>query len=162
GATEGAEAVAVPGFFNGRITIDAPSRLWGGDINLRKNCLCGCYYRADLLAGFRYLDLEESLRIREDIQANIDPRVLANQHDPVVQRLAQINGSQQIVIDQFSTRNRFYGGQLGTAIEFRRGPWSLDFRGKVGLGVTHQTVDISGVTVLTRPGGAQQFFSGGL
>src|SRR5262249_39329755 len=62
----------------------------------------------------------------------------------------------------FSTRNRFYGGQLGTAIEFRRGPWTLDFRGKVGLGLTHQTVDISGVTVLTRPGGAQQFFSGGL
>lgn len=162
GGREGAEAVATPGFFNGRIAIDAPSRLWGADVNLRKNWLCGCNYRVDLLGGFRYLDLEESLRIREDIQANINPQFLANQDDPDIQRLATFNGANLIVVDQFRTRNQFYGGQLGTAVELRRGRWVLDCRAKVGLGVTHQTVDISGSTTVTRAGGAQQFFSGGL
>jgi hypothetical protein len=162
GGVEGSEAVAAPGFFQGRISIDAPSRLWGADVNLRKNWLCGCFHRVDLLAGFRYLDLEESLRIREDIQANINPQFLSDQDDPIVQRLASFNGSNLIVLDQFSTRNRFYGGQLGTAAEWRRGRWVVDFRGKVALGVTHQTVDINGGTVITRPGGAQQTFAGGL
>lgn len=156
---EVAEATAAPGVSAGRLTITAPSRLWGGDINLRKNWLCGCFHRVDLLAGFRYLDLEEELAIREDIQVNLSEAVRNN---PELVNLQPFDGNRIVVIDQFSTRNRFYGGQLGTVAEFTRGRWALDFRGKIGLGITHQTVDISGVTARVLPGGGQQLQAGGL
>src|SRR5262249_14635228 len=63
---------------------------------------------------------------------------------------------------RFSTRNQFYGGQIGTRAEVCRGPMFVDFSGKVAFGSTHQVVSIDGNTSLiesgvvtgTVPGGA--------
>jgi hypothetical protein len=53
----------------------------------------------DVLAGFRFLELTEGLAITEDL--TVDPRV------PLA------GGTAFRVHGQFTTRNRFYGGQVG-------------------------------------------------
>src|SRR5207237_1269893 len=65
---EDREVVASPGLATGRIDITAPSRLWGAEANVRHPLLTSCSYRVDLLAGFRYLQLEEALGIVEDVR----------------------------------------------------------------------------------------------
>src|SRR5205823_2362775 len=66
------------------------------------------------------------------------------------------------VADQFTTRNAFYGGQLGARFQIRRGGWNLEVLGKVGLGDSHQSVDVHGLTVLAAPGQPALAAPGGL
>lgn len=111
------------------------SRLWGGDINLRKSLLVGCRSRLDGLVGFRYLDFEEDIRISETFGDPM-PRFV-----PGVGLARITNG---MLEDNFSVRNRFYGGQVGLTGELRRGPWSLEGTAKIAFGTTEQTVTTSG------------------
>ena len=41
--------------------------MWGVEGNARYHWLCGCNYRVDLLAGFRFLELDEDLNVSEDL-----------------------------------------------------------------------------------------------
>ena len=84
-----------------------------------------CAWQVNLLAGFRYLDLQESTTIntnRNDFGFDI----------------------QNAIQDAFATRSQFYGGQLGVRAASNWGKLSLDVTGKVALGVTNQSVDIGG------------------
>lgn len=145
---EFAEITAAPGLSSGRITVSSPSRLWGAEVNVRHNWCCGCSYRVDWLAGFRYLDLSEGLDITESIQSGPNAPAFPN--------------SQIFVNDSFHTKNQFYGGQVGTIAEFQRGRWFLDARGKIALGDTHQVIDINGSQVIIGPNGSTSRFAGGL
>src|SRR5262249_44828964 len=71
-------------------------------------------------------------------------------------------GNRFIVNDSFATRNRFYGGQLGLDGEWRLGRFFLGGVVKVGLGQTHQEVDIAGMQQLFTPAGGKTAFNGGL
>jgi hypothetical protein len=150
-----AEATAFPGAEKGTINIAAPSRLWGGELDWRHNLCCGCWYRVDLLAGFRYVELDEGLDITENTLllpgvVNVFP----GQSFPP--------GTMTLVSDRFNTRNQFYGGQIGLNTELRRGRWALDLTTKVALGDNHEVVDIGGNQAVTQPGRQTQFFTGGL
>ena len=142
------------------------SDLWGLEANLRCNLCCGSTgcndcsacgcggdrgwtYRVDALGGFRYLNLHEDLSITETVQN------LATAPPPV-------NNARALVFDGFDTRNQFYGGQVGVDAEFSRGPWSLDVRGKVAIGDTHQDLNINGFQNVTFANGVNQNFVGGL
>ena len=159
---EFAQLTVFPGQSTGNIAVRNSSDLWGMEANLRC-CLCdGCVpcddcdrlfggwnYRVGGLAGFRYLNLHEDLSITENVvnlpTAPVNPNVAA------------------VVFDDFSTRNQFYGGQVGLDAEFGNGPWSVDVLGKVALGDTDQHIDINGgqqVTNLTT--GTTTSFKGGL
>ena len=102
---EVSELVVSPGTLSGSIAVSAPSRLWG----IQENVLCNLYccgnccsgLRIDLITGFCYLELDESVSIVENLA--VKPSV------PV------IGGSTIGVFDQFSTHNDFYGGQVGAA-----------------------------------------------
>ncbi len=141
------EVVGAPGLAAGTLKVEAPSRLWGAEANLRGNLCCGCSGRLDLLAGFRYLELKEGLHITEFITATNATSVPP--------------GTRITVSDRFDTRNEFWGGQLGLDYELRRGPWSIDMRGKLGLGSTHQTVSIGGNQLLQFPNGTISVANGG-
>jgi hypothetical protein len=149
------ETVSQPNTNLGRITVDAPSKLWGAETDWRHNLLCGCWYRVDLLAGFRYVDLEEGLHITEDYHFL-----------PGVNNLGFpfpfTPGTHVVVSDRFDTRNQFYGGQVGFETELHRGRWSLDLSTKVALGDNHETVDIGGNFITTPPGGSPTVHTGGL
>jgi hypothetical protein len=150
GNVEGVELVALPGVTRGIVTVRAPSEMWGITPDFRCKLCCGCDSRIDLLAGFRYTELNEALSVTEDVIGSpAAPAPLTNQ--------------QAHLVDSFSTRNQFYGAEIGLAGERRWGPWSLDWRGKLAIGDNHQTVLINGTTVLTDLGTGQvRTFQGGL
>jgi hypothetical protein len=149
------EATSVPGALRGTININMPSRLWGAELDWRHNLCCGCWYRVDLLAGFRYVDLKEGLHIMEEVTVLPGATTMfPNFPFPA--------GTVALLSDRFDTRNQFYGGQVGLDTELRRGRWTLDLTTKVALGDTHQVVDIGGNTAFLPPGGRPMVFTGGL
>ena len=163
-AREDAELISHPNLIRGTATVDASNTLQSAAGVLVWNACGSCFDccdpsqgvcshnlwleqdRVDWLAGFRYANLRENLRIDEDLTS-----LEANRP-----------GSFQIN-DQFSTRNEFYGGELGVVHMIHRGRWMLESALKVAVGSTRQTVTIDGGTRFTAPGGLlQQSFPGGL
>src|SRR5262245_39576282 len=115
---ETAQIVAIPPGFTlpggapapaqtGAITVDTSSYLWGAEINAREALWvcggCDAGKRIDLFVGFRYLDLQESLRVQEDIVL-----LTADQN-------GRPPGSTIQVVDFFGTHDQFYGGQIGVS-----------------------------------------------
>ena len=148
--SEFGEIVALPNFASGTLRVDSSSALWGFDLNLRHALCQTCDFRAEVFAGYRFLGLDESLQITESITA-----LPGNTNDPA--------GTQVTVQDKFNTRNSFNGGQLGLAAERNWGRWSIDVRGSLALGDTHESVDIEGSQMRLRPGmTTPDVFTGGL
>jgi hypothetical protein len=153
---ESTEVAVRAGQSTGSIDVRTSSELFGVEPNVRyslcRSCTCECCsYRLDLLAGGRYLQLNENLQITEDLN------VIATNVAPALP-----NGGRAFVFDQFHTRNQFYGGQLGLSGEASRGPWSIGVEAKVALGGTHQVVDINGSQLLIDNQLGPQRFQGGL
>lgn len=152
GNLESRELTATPGLspdalflLRGGVNVDSSTQFWGAEANLRRVLCAGCNYRIDALAGFRYLDLRESLQITESVTTLKDfPEPSLN---PPVQVKA---GDNFLSIDRFATRNQFYGGQVGLNGEYRWGRWLFGATAKVGLGVTQETLNIQGSTTLTQ------------
>ena len=117
----------------GTVIVRYQSELSGAEANLRGNLLSGRMLSIDLLAGFRNVDLVESL----SIDAQSSPST------------ASFAGTVREFYDQFRTSNHFYGGQFGAAFEFKQGRWSLDVMTKVGLGGTQSQVAIGGSTLVS-------------
>jgi hypothetical protein len=145
---ENAETVAFPNFSTGSLQVDYNSQFWGYDLNIFKRLCSTCNNTFDLFAGYRFLNLSESIDIMELITAGpLAP-------DPV--------GTHVGVTDRFATRNVFNGGQLGACYEGRWGRWFVDVRASVALGANDESISIDGSQVKVRPGQAPQVFTGGL
>ena len=143
------EVVALPNLSRGSLTVEADSFLWGADVNY-KHALCRtCDRTTAWFAGYRHLNLTETLTMTEAITAT---GPLAT--DPV--------GTSVLVQDRFRTNNAFHGGQVGYLTSRRFGRWEVDVRASVALGVNVQTLDISGFQRRTRPGQSTDVFNGGL
>jgi len=145
---ETAEIVASPGAVAGNIHVSSSSRLEGAGVNGVANLCCTCRSRVDLLAGFRYLELREGIGIIENLAVNPD--------------VPTIGGSGLAVADQFDTRNRFYGGQLGLRGEYRWRNTFVNMIGSVALGSMHEEIDIRGSTVITPSGSTPTALAGGV
>lgn len=146
---ETGEIVAFPNFSAGTLTVQTASSLWGADLNFRRACARSCDFESFWFAGFRFLSLSDSLQITEYINT-----LPGNAADPL--------GTQVVVQDQFQTRNRFYGAQVGGSIERNRNRVSIGMRGSLALGTTHQEVTIDGAQLRNRPGIPPATFQGGL
>ncbi len=111
----------------GTVSASAQSSFWGAEANLRTN-LWGdpCGY-VDLIGGYRYLGLDDTLTVSENLQS-LDPTV------PFT-----FNGS-----DSFKTTNRFNGGQVGLKGEWHWNRWSLEGRTIIALGNVSEQVDVFG------------------
>jgi hypothetical protein len=144
------EFAGFPGIATGRVAIDAPTELWGAGLRLRRPLCCGCWGRVDLLGGFQFLSLEESLTVSESAT------FLPGGPFP------GLSGRTFQVTDRFATENRFYGGQAGVDARFFRGNWLINLRALVALGTTYQEVDIQGSQVVTDAAGRVTTFPGGL
>jgi hypothetical protein len=144
-----AQLINFPNVVDGRINISSESKVYGGDLNLRRVLVSNCWNRFDVLAGYRYFGLSEGLSITTNTEST-DPQ------SPIeVGTLFDIN-------DTFTTRNLFNGGQIGVNYQMLNGCWTLDFLAKVAFGSNSQTVSINGSTVRTLPDGAPVDFEGGI
>jgi hypothetical protein len=150
GMGENAELVAFPGILGGTVSVESASRLWGADPNLRLRLSCNSCNRWDLLVGFRFASLEENLTVAESLI------VTGEMGAP------GLTGTQIGVVDGFSTRNYFYGGQLGLIREWRGPRWSFGVTGKLALGSTTQIAQVDGATRFTLPTGISSYQNGGL
>ncbi len=141
-----AELVQYPNILHGSIGVDAETSLWSISPRLRVNLSCekfaGCNpcdtcnmggYRFDLLVGYRFMQLEESLGIHESL-ATVGSTAAPTYFD---------------LRDNFDSSNEFHGADLGFIWEGYRGPWSLELIGRVGIGQTSQEVTINGSTRTT-------------
>lgn len=158
---ESSELVAYPTavggvLHQGSIDIDTATRVQGSGVRALVNMCCstgcgtslwnGCptpvSKRVDLIAGYRFVRLDDSLRIRENSQ--LTP------------------GGSFLITDSFDTENHFHGFDVGAQAGWRRGPWSLDVLSKVALGNLRSIADISGNSVITPTGGASVTQTGGI
>jgi hypothetical protein len=111
--------------FSGDVSINSASQLWGAEGNLLFALYRHCEMDFSLLAGFRYANLRESLRI----------------HNTTNDLLF---GNTAVLNDSFQTSNEFYGGQLGSRFALRYDFLSLTLTSKIALGSIHQIVNIQG------------------
>jgi hypothetical protein len=111
--------------------------------------------QARLIAGFRYLDLEEELTV--DSTATVLPLGTAAF---LGQRLGP--GNTVSVNDRFQTRNQFFGGTIGLRSEFCCNRFFLNLQGKLSIGNNHEVVIIEGASSLATPAGGTATVPGGL
>jgi hypothetical protein len=139
---EDAELVSFPSVVTGEVSARATSQLVGAGVHLvhQFHCSSGCaptlfcgkamvQSRTDFLFGYRYLQLDESVQVTEDL-------ISTDTTDP----------GAFLINDRFETRNQFNGFDMGIMHNRRRGLWSLDLLAKLAIGNTRQTVDIDGST----------------
>jgi hypothetical protein len=112
------------------VTALSTTRLWGAEANALANLARDDRFRVDALAGFRYLDLQEGLGLRD-----VFPDA--------------VTGGTVTVGDSFSTRNQFYGGQLGARFGTTFRGFTLDATAKAALGWTHESVNVLGLSTVT-------------
>jgi hypothetical protein len=143
------ELVAYPGVVEGTVGVSAVGRFTSAGVRFRWNrwcdqhcaqpmcgpsgcCLDACcpgYERWDLILGYRFMRVDESLNIWEDLVSN-DPDLPADFR----------------ILDIFDTENDFHGGEFGLVYETQYNRWSLEMLAKIALGNSHQVVYIDGST----------------
>lgn len=127
-----------PGLRAARIDVTGSNSLWGFEVNGRSRLSALLFAdRLELIAGYRYLQYEESLAI-----------------STLSQPLPGNPGAFTLgAFDSFSTCNEFHGGQIGLSSRTYICPRvTLDLTAKIGLGNMRQNVDINGTTILAAPG----------
>jgi hypothetical protein len=155
--------VAVPGAFAGTIDVQTTTRLWGAEANGVRNLVACEGFRFDLLAGFRYVDLDEHLNIASQSQELAGGTLVFDPFrtgGPVPATLPL--GSVVTVADQFHTRNQFYGGQGGMQAEFTRGAFTVAVAAKLAVGPDHETVSVAGLSTARSPDGTTQSLPSGI
>ena len=145
---QSAFADALPGFLAGGIAIDAKSEIFGSELNTHYNFYSSNCLRAGALIGFRYLHLDESLTIQDNVAPLVN-NFLTFQGMPVG------IGSSVWDQDRFQTTNNFFGGQIGGEMSWE-GRWVVASGfAKVAIGGTTEHVNINGTTMLFSPEGNQ-------
>lgn len=159
-ARQDAQLVAFPEVLAGSVTVHSTSELDSAGLHLRWNYHCcdsSCHdpcdghplavhrARLDFLLGYRYLKLDETVAVREDL-TSLDPD----------------NSGQFDILDQFAARNHFHGVEIGALWELEHRRWFIEVLSKLALGNNHQVVHIDGTTVATPTGGPSTSAPGGL
>jgi len=140
--------VAVPGMAAGAMFLSSRSQLWGADVNALYRLVQRDNWNFIVLGGFKFVDLRETLDIRTE---TFD--FAGALGDPFNPKVAEAAGTTLVVLDSFRARNQFYGGQIGFQTSWAFAPrWYLSARAQIGLGETHQSIEIGGATFQDQPG----------
>lgn len=137
---------SLPGTASGSVAVDLRSQLFGYDANIRRHFLVGRRLHCEALTGFRSLHLEEDLKITDRLQP-LGPGTLSFRGNAVDV------GSVIADEDRFNTANRFYGWQLGGRVRCEMERVSMDFYTKTSVGISDQSLRITGMSSLNSPGG---------
>jgi hypothetical protein len=129
---QGTLPLSYPGLQAANYSAAVSNRLWGADTNFRTALWRSDRMQVSLLAGFRYLELKESLETVADLTPGTGTSVG--------------HGPETALDSRFATRNMFYGGQVGADIAYFYRGFSLDLTGKVAVGGTHEAAAIDGGT----------------
>jgi hypothetical protein len=142
---EDAAIIALPGTATGSVAVSASSEISSAEGGVRARVLSGAGPWVYALGDFRTLDLKEHIGIAQSSLT-----------------AASAGHVRTVLEDSFSTDNQFYGAQAGSNVNFAWGRWSLDLRGKVAVGITHEVAIIEGFHRVTRPAARPAVFATGL
>jgi hypothetical protein len=130
---------------NGLVDVLAKNDLYGADVWLRRNWVDNGRFRLDLLGGYQFTRMDDSVSIVGD--------------STIVDPMAANPGLRTVSRDLFIAQNEFHGGSLGFVAEWRRNALSLEVLGKIAFGDLSERIIIDGFTVQTDPSGAVTFAS---
>jgi Putative beta barrel porin-7 (BBP7) len=139
------EPIASPNEQSGAVRYSYKSEFWGMEGNAKTLLASGCWYRTEILTGFRFLDLQERLRIGQ-----------SESFEPAGSPLSAV------INDSFQTTNHFYGGQIGASTQLGWNRFTLDWTGKLALGSTVDITRIDGTTQLSSSAGGFGVLPGGI
>jgi hypothetical protein len=134
---EDVDPVSLPHILAGSTEVAISNKLYGGEANVRVTQYGGgaSGSRIGILAGARYLSLDQTLRV-DMASRDIGPPPLGT----------------VFVEDSYGTHNRFWGGQIGLDVKFY---WwdriDLTTVGKIAVGPVDETLHLTGLTSVTNP-----------
>lgn len=129
---QNAALVSFPGLLTGAIAVNETSRLLGAGALYRQDIGSWGGQRISALIGYRYLHASDSLSIPVNVNflgGGLPTFALGD-------------------IDAFSASSDFHGLDLGLTGEWKRGPWTLEWRGKLALGMNFSSAQINGATTI--------------
>lgn len=132
-------AVARPGQSSALVTVSTSTRVQGAEANLVGNLIAKPGVKVHALAGYRFFQANEGLRVEQNWLQYPTPESLNTK-------------TVGMVADQFDAHNEFHGGQLGLLADLHRGPFYVEMTGKVAFGTNYQVVTIDGATHLITAG----------
>ncbi|TWT81905.1 hypothetical protein CA13_33600 [Planctomycetes bacterium CA13] len=145
-ASQDTQVIATPDFTTvGVATVHAANEVHGADISIRQQAYSRFGGTVDVLYGYQYMRMNDSLRTFSTSTAG------ASNALPL--------GSVISITDSFEAENEFHGGQLGFASRYREGCWSFRSLWKVAFGqLTRRSAlsgrtEISNVTTVVDPNG---------
>jgi hypothetical protein len=138
-AQANATILSYPGQSSATFTAAVKNSLWGADTDFRLAFWRSYQVQASFLAGFRYLQLNDSL----DLTTNATTSAGGQSGGPTGSIVSN---------SSFDTRNDFYGAQLGGDLSWCWGRFFLDSYLKVAVGATHESATIGGNTQVTAAG----------
>ena len=131
----------------GSVSVVNTLRFWGADAAVAYNVYDNKLLRFDALVGLRYLDLDESVRIFQSATPIGQPLIAGFLGNDVP------IGATLTSLDNFHTRNQFYGGTVGGRAYVQVfDSLGVSLLGRVGLGVTEQRSAVGGLSTLIMPG----------
>jgi Putative beta barrel porin-7 (BBP7) len=145
---------SAPGALAGGPYVTMRSQFFGWDLDGTVKLYQLPNFRVDGLLGFRYLNLTESLQIVDQFTALSPGLTFVGQ--PVAA------GSNMVDFDYFKTTNNFYGGQLGTRIDWTTGRWEIEALAKFAMGTSQERTVINGGTTLFPVSGGSAGAVGGV
>ena len=132
------QLIAYPGTSTGNINVKVDSEIAGADLSLKRLVYVTPHSRWEMLYGFQYISLNESLDIQSNTQI-VDPQDI---RFPASFALT----------DSFSTQNQFRGFQVGLQGSKQYGCWYYEGMLRFGLGSMERTVTINGQNSITSNG----------
>jgi hypothetical protein len=137
-----------PGLVAGSISATAQTQnIFGMEAFMEIMMLRECCQRVDLVFGYQFMRLDDSLQI-------------VSNHSII--QAGPALGTAFNISDSFKAYNEFHGGQVGLRARTARGCWSIDALGQLAVGGIRQQVIIDGQTTITPAGGAPGTNVGGL
>ena len=132
---EDALSLARAGQSSALITAYSSTRVQGAEANVIGNLYASGGVKVHAIAGYRYLQANEGLRV-ESQWMQWPTRESNNQ---------QILG---MIADQIDAHNEFHGGQFGLMADAHRGSFYVEITGKAAIGTNFEMVRIDGATHL--------------
>lgn len=134
-----------PNTFTGGFQTEATQMVWGAEVlPVLRWIDNGDLLTVDLMTGFKFLSVEESLTITDFAAAG--PIGVANYNGQEYRTPATT-----YVQDRFATANRFYGATFGARTNLNYEAFTLGVTGKFAIGQVRQQVRVDGTTTLAGP-----------
>ncbi len=147
--------VSSPGVLTGGTSVAIDTRLFGYEANVATVAYRDESMRLDLLVGFRGLELDEQLQIKDNVAALV-PGVLTFLGAPADPP------DSLTIIDRLHNYNRFYGGQIGGRFHWLMNGLDLGVTAKLALGATDELARIDSATNMNSPVTGQTSNVGGV